>query len=764
MSDQYYEENIQNVHLGNVSKQYMSLYGMNIILQRAIPMLTDGLKPIHRRIIWAMYRTSKKDDRTKEFEQMKVAEIQGEVMKFSPHSEQGTRMVVAGLAQPFSNNVPLLTSYSGYGTPTCGEDVASARYWSAGVSKFADNVFFKEFDPKVNMKDSYDGKYKEPITLPARFPVILLNGSNGIAYSMSSDVLPYNINEVADATIKLLKNPKADVHLIPDSPTGCDVFKKDDTTFVMQSTYELDNVNYTITIKNTPPGEYIREIDKKLCIIQDSDHPIKEILHAGDESELTEGIFAYVIRCKPCNLYQVLNTLFTRVPGFRITLSTKNCSVIDASLQVRYYNERQILSAWIVNRMSEKRSYFLRKLVDQTTEFNMLEGKRFMLSPENLNKTIKAFRACEHRSEIVDKLVEVYKGKVSTSQANYVSDMKLYQLTNGMYKDTLAKIEVAKEEIERLKTIINDPQCINNEIINDIKEIREKFGNARRSRILNTKDGEVNNIGICQILTDGSVLFSETENLSHFASDVTPIDGDKVCLIDKHGKFIWVNVNKVQHNKPMTLTSIGKEPMDDCISAIPYSSRSIVMLSNKGRIKLMPIDKIPSNQSRKPLIPLNNDEYLVAVLSVDGTEDLLTYTSDGYGKRFSVSNLNSVNSPDAQGQFIVKGYDTAGIFAINSNKPYIFYVTRLGRVRLNTAKFLVSGSKFDNLKTIIKLSPQDDLVAVFCVNKDESVTLHHADGRVTSVNVDSLETVTMNTPPSKPKHVPAVKVIRATVS
>ena len=757
MSEVYFDE-IDSINLGDVSKRYMSLYGINIILQRAIPMLTDGLKPLHRRIIWAIYRATHGDEMT-------VAGIQGETMKFSPHSELNTKSTVAGLAQPFSNNMPLLYAESGYGTETCGDDIAAARYWKAGISKFAMEVFFKEFDPNVNMKDSYDGHYKEPITFPSRFPTILLNGSHGIAYSMSSDVLPYNINEVADATIKLLKNPDAKVSLIPDSPTGCDVIKRNDTTFVMQSSFDVDNVNYTITIKNTPYGEYIQYIDEKLRAIQDSPNPIKEIVSADWEGDLTEGRFEYVVRCKPCNLYQIINVLFKRVPGFRITLATKNCSVIDVNRKTQYYNERQILCAWIANRLTEKRSWFLRQLVDATTEFNMLDGKRFMLSPQNLQKTIKAFRKCEKQEEIIDELVRTYDGKVSTSQANYISDEKLRKLTNGEYQKTLEKLENTRKEIERLKAIVNDPQCVRNEIINDIINIKKDFGSPRKSKILNSNTGEQVNIGICQILTDGSVLFSETENPNHFASDVTPIDGDTVCLIDRYGKSLWVDVTKVPHDKPLTLTSIGKEPMDTCVAVIPQSSRSIVMLTNQGRIKLMPIEKIPSNQSRKPLIPLNDNEYIVSILEVSSTsEDLLVYTSDGYGKRFSISDLNSVNSPDAQGQFIVKGYDVAGIFMINSKKPYIFYATRLGRVRLNNSRFLVSGKKFGGLKPIIKLSPQDDLISVSCVDKDQIATLYHADGRVSSVNIDSLDVVTMNTPPVKPKHVPGIKVIRTTVS
>ena len=754
-----FEEQMPTLELGDVSKRYMQLYGVNIVLQRAIPMLVDGLKPIHRRIMYAMYRVARGN-------MMKVATISGETMKFSPHSDLGTRYIVAGLAQPFSNNVPFLTPNGNCGTATHGDDVAAARYWDASLSKFALDVFFSEFDGKVNMKENYDGELMEPITLPAKFPTILLNGSHGIGYTMSSDILPYNLNEVADATIKLLKNPKADVHLIPDSPTGCDIIKRDDQTFVMQSSFEIDNVNYIITIKNTPFGEYLCDIDKRLCEIQDGPNPIKEILNADNESELSENKIRYVIRCKPCNLYQVINQLFKRVAGFRITLSTRNCVVVDANNRTQKYNERQILMAWITNRLKEKRSFFLRELVARTTEYNMLNGKKFMLSPQNLTKTIKVFRSCKKKDEIIPALVKAYDGKVTTSQANYISGLYVYQLTEGEYQKTLEMIDKITKEIQYLKSVVEDPEKVRDVIIDDIKTIKSKYGNPRRSKILNANGGEQTNIGICQILTDGSILFSETENPDHFASDVTPIDGDEVCLIDQYGKSLWVQLDKVPHDKPLTLTSIGREPMGECLAVVSNSDRSIVMLTNKGRIKLMPINKIPSNQSRKALIPLQDDERIVSILEVSNTsDDLLMYTSDGYGKRFSVSDLNSVNSPDAQGQFIVKeNCDAAGLFMVNSKKPLIFYVTRLGRVRVNHSKFLVSGKKFAGLKPIIKLSPQDDLIAVFCTTNDRTVTLYHADGRVSSVNVNSLDPVTMNTPPQKPRHVPGVKVIRATIS
>ena len=756
--DSYQDEQVRELDLADASIRYMQLYGINIILARAIPMLVDGLKPIWRRIIWAMWRAAKDKP-------MKVANISGDVIKFSPHSDMGTRFFVAGMCQPFSNNMPFLTAESGYGTATNGDDVAHQRYWDAALSKFTMDVFFSEFDGKVNMKENYDGTLMEPITFPAKFPTILLNGSCGIAYTMSSDMLPYNLNEIADATIKLLKNPSADVHLIPDSPTGCDVIKRDNQTLIFQSSFEIDPVNYVITIKNTPVGEYVKNIDKRLSAIMVSKNPFPEIISANDESILLENKIRYVIRCKPCNMYQLMNKLFKRVAGLRVTVSTKNANVVDTDRQTKLYSERQILLAWIQNRLKEKRSYYLRQLVAKTTEANMLEGKVFMLSPKNLVKTIKIFRSCMKKSEIIPSLVEAYKPNVSTSQANYVSDMRAYQLTEGEYRATIEKLNAVNDEITTIKAIVNDPEKIRDKIIEDIKQIKADYGTPRKSKILNLTNEDVTNVAICQILTDGTVCFSETENPEHLASDVTTLHGDEVCLIDQNGKFLWVNVNKLEHGKPLSLTSIGKQQMGQCVAILSNMDRSVVMLSNKGRIKLMPISKIPSNASKKSLIPLDTDETLVSVLEVTDDEDLLMYTSDGMGKRFSVTELNSVNSPDAQGQFIVKERcDAAGIFSLSNKKPLIFYVTRLGRVRVNQAKFLVSGKKFGGLKSIIKLSAQDDLVSVFCVDKTQSVTMYHADGRVSTVNVDSLEPTTMSTEPKKPKHVPGVKVIRATIT
>ena len=735
----------------------MMLYGVNVNIQRAIPSLVDGLKPVHRRILYSLYRNHGLGEVT-------VATSGGEILRWHPHGNLGADDIYAGLSQPFSNNVPLINARGNCGTPIAGKDCAAGRYWHVCISKFAWYVLFDEFDGKVNMRPNYDDSDVEPITLPAKFPIILLNGSNGIGYTLSSDCLPYNLGEIADATIKLLKNPRANIHLIPDSPTGCDIFVNSEEVFTMQSSYEIDTVNYTITFKNTPFGEYFADIDDALCKIQQSESPIREIISADDESDLIKNKIRYVVRCKPGNMYRVLNTLFKRVPGLRITVSTKNEVVVDANFRTAKLQPRQILLKWIANRLIEKRSFYLRELVRWTTELNMLEGKMYMLDPKNINKTIKIFQSCKRNDDIIDALVEAFKPKISTSQANYIADAKMRNLTIEEFNKTRERIEEVKEKIEWLHSIVDDPEKIREIIIDDLKTIKSKFGFPRRSKIINL-DKEVTNVSVVQIFADGSVIFSDTENPEKLASDITPVSGDDVCLIDDKGQFIWIDLKDIDNNKTYTLTSIGKTQMGRCVAAVSNRDHDIVILTNHGRIKYMPINKIPSNQTRKPIIPLNSDEVIVSILDLQSdNSDLLVYTSTGLGKRFSASDLNKVMSVDAQGQFIINSDDVAGIFTINPNKQFLVYVTKLGRMRVNHTRFLGTSKKFGDIKPIIKLSPQDDLISVFCSDKDATVTLYHVDGRVTSVKVDSIEPSTMSIPPVKPKHVPGVKVLRATLS
>ena len=758
-TNQYGDNNIPNNELGPLSEKYMSIFGVNINLQRAIPQVQDGLKLVQRRIMYQLYKNYRNTAK------VRVSVLMGDVMKLHPHSDMGLGDTIARMCQSFANNIPLINSLGNSGNVTAGDDAAASRYLDVFLPQFSKDVLFEEFDGKIGMRPSYDGSTVEPFCLPARFPLILLNGSAGIGYTLSSDIPPYNLSEVADATVKLLKDPEAKIRLVPDSPTGCDMIIMDNDTFIMQSSFDVDSVNYVITIKNTPYMKFLEKIDADLGVVQTGPTPISEILSAEDESDLLNNDFKYVIRCKPCNLYKVIDTLFKRVNGFRSGLSTKNMVVVDTDFTTKKMNVRQILLSWIKYRTDYKRGWFLRELVDKTTEYNMLSGKLFLLSPENLDKTIGIIKSCKDETVVIASLVKGYDGQITTSQASYVSELKMNRLNLKEYDKTKKAIKELTKEISYIRDVVSDPNKIRDVLIDEIKTIKNKYGTPRKSKIINLDGKNRTNVGVVQILTDGTVVFTETETPEHLSSDITPISGNDVTLIDENGYFITVDTGKVPHNQPLTLTSIGKNIMGNCVAAVSNKSNNIVMLTNMGRIKYMPINKIPSNASRKPLIPLNDDEHIVSILEVQNeNSDILIYTNDGLGKRIQTSDLNLVSSVDAMGQFILWTSNVSGMFIINPKKPLLLYVTRLGRIRLNHSKFLTTTKKFGEPKPIIKLTERDDLIAVFCVTQGQSVSLTHIDGKVSTVDVDKLPISTMAIPPQRPKNVPGTKVIRATIS
>ena len=757
IDEEYGNPNMVSMDLSELAEEYMCLYGININLQRAIPMIADGLKPIIRRILYIMYKNYRNT-------KVKGSVAQGQVLTLSPHGDQGLGDVFARMAQKFSNNVPLLdtTDTGNSGNVTSGDDYAAPRYLSFNLAKFSKDVLFAEFDGKTNMIPTNDDSTMEPFLLPAKFPIILLNGNMGIGWTLSTDIPPYNLSEVADATIKLLKNPDAKIHLVPDSPTGCDIIETSPTSFVMQSTFELDNINYIITIKNTPYMRYLDDIDDKLRELQRSANPIPEILSADDESELIEGHLSYVLRCSPCNLYNVINKLFKRVPGFRSTLSTTNMTVVD-NFQTKSYNIKQIILAWIKWRLQEKRNYFIREFVSTSTHLNMLRAKAFMLSPKNLEKTVKIFRSCKDKEDIIPSLVNAYPGKVSSSQANFVSELKMYQLVESEYLKTLEMIDEVEVKLKDIREKIEKPELIKDVIIEELKQIKKEYGTPRKSRILNKANDENMSIEFIQLMKDGSICFGETDNPEHLSSDIIPISGD-VCLVDEIGRFLWVNPDAIDPGKPYTMTSLGKTLYGNCIFATSNKDANIILLTNKGRIKCIPVNKVPSNASKKPLIPIDgSDEYVVSVLEArNDSEDIMIFTKDGLGKRIQMSDLNIV-SVDAFGQYILKDYDVAGMFKINPRKPLMIYVTELGRLRVNNMKYLVTQKKFGAPKQIIKLSERDTLLNVLCVDETDSISLYHADSRTSTVTISSIPVSTFSQEPTRPKHVPGVKVIRTTI-
>ena len=767
--DEDYPENpnVTEADMKPLMVDYRCIYGMNINLERSFPSIADGLKPVMRRIMYMIYTKYG-------LNKFKVGTMVGIVLTIHPHGDQGMGGTFARMAQDFANNIPLLSTLEtgNSGNATSGDDYASPRYLDMKMSKFAYDILFDEFDNKVNMKQSSSPDILEPITLPSKFPIVLLNGTSGIGWTMSSDIPPYNLNEIADATIKLLKNPDAKVHLVPDSPTGCDIIILDTGNFMFQSSFEVDNMNYQIIFKNTPYMKFFDDIDAKLCELQKGPHAISEIIDANDDSNLIEGKLRYVIQCKPCNLYNVINKLFKLVPGFRSQIPTSNMHVVDTNLTTKVYDERQILCAWIKHRIFEKRGFFQRKLVRYNAEKNQLTGKAFMLNGKNLHTTISIIEKSKSDKEgIINELVKAFKPHVTTSQAKIVAESPMYKISAKEYNATVERLKAVEADIDYARHAISSEETIKQIIIDELTEIKKTYGYPRRSKILNggSNNNADKNIGYVEIESNGSIMFSETSDPNFISSDIIPISGDEVCCIDDKARFLWVDVNKVPHEKQITLTSIGRSQMSGCLHVVSNVDHNVALLTNMGRIKVIPIERFPSNSSKKPLMPLSPGENIVSILELlpnDSNPDILIYTKNGLGKKIASSDLNVQKTVESSGQTIIDSSsddEVCGMFFIDPKKPFLLYVAKSGKIRLNHSKFLTTSKKYSKPFPILTLTERDSLFSVACVTKTNTVKLYHADSRISTINIDSMEPSTMQAPLKRPKHVPGVPIARVVI-
>ena len=540
----------------------------------------------------------------------------------------------------------------------------------------------------------------------------------------------------------------------------------------MESVYEIDNTNYTITIKNTPYMKFLDNIDATLREVQRSNNPIPEILDAGEQSDDVSKEFRYVIKCKPCNIQSIVNTLFRRVGGFRASIATSNMTVIDSTYHTKNFTVEEILGDWIAQRFIDKRAWFLRDLVEKTTRLNMLEGVEIMLRGKNLEKTINIVKK-NKRSDVIPALVKGYNGEVTSSQAAYVSELPIYRITIDEHDKTVNEIEKLKEKIKWIRKVTDNDDAVLDTIIDDLVQVKTDYPIQRKSKIISGGLNEtLQPVGTACILPTGNILLSEMASPELLSSDIKTLSGNIICLVDEYGSFINIDTRTVPHNKELPLQSLGnnKKKLYKCIGILSNPNNYAVILTNKGRIKIIPISSVLTSKANimvKSIVPLDMDETVVSVLEVSNlADDALIYTKDGLGKRIRLSEITLSTTVGACGRFLNSDINNVtGMFIIDGNKPLILYISNLGRLRVNHAKYLVAGKKYSELKTIIELSERDDLIAVFCCDDKQTVTLYLDNGKQLNVRIDSLGISTINTPPVKAKGLSGrTTVIRASIT
>ena len=487
-------DGIENRNVESTMEEYFLKYSMSVIVDRALPDVRDGLKPVNRRILYAMNKNGWKAPHAT----VKSARIVGEVMgKYHPHGDSSIYMAMVNLAQPWKMRYTLIEGQGNFGSAD-GDEPAASRYTEARMDKVGAELLADIEKETVDFRDNFDGSEKEPVVLPAALPNILLNGQMGIAVGMATNIPPHNLGELVDATVAQIDNPEISLEELmkyvkgPDFPTGAEVYggapmksayatgKGSVTIRAVTEIEERKNGRYNIVVKEMPYG--VSKEDLKARIVDLANE--KKITHIADvRNESARGVTRLVVELKKDAFpKKILNQLYKLTP-LQTSFHYNMLALVDG-LQPRILGLKEILGEFIKHRQKVVRrrtEYDLRKAKERA---HILEGLKIAL--DNIDEVIKVIRASYDDAD--KQLMERFG--LSEIQAAAILQMQLRRL-QGLERD---KIEEELKELHALITKLEEILADEMKILGVIKEeliaLKEKYGDERRSKIINHEVGK----------------------------------------------------------------------------------------------------------------------------------------------------------------------------------------------------------------------------------------------------------------------------------
>lgn len=622
MAEESGHVNVFNIDIENKMKESYLDYSMSVIVSRALPDVRDGMKPVHRRIIYAMQGQGLMPDRA----YSKSARLIGEVMgKYHPHGDLAIYEATVRLAQDFNMRYPLVDGQGNFGNID-GDGAAAPRYTELRMDKLALEMLRDINKDTVDFVENYDGREMEPTVLPSRFPNLIVNGSSGIAVGMATNMAPHNLRETIDGVIAYIDNHDITVEELneiikgPDFPTGANIMGMEGIRRAYKTGRGKITLRAVARIEEHKKREriIITEIPyqvNKSRLIQKiaeyvKDKKIEGISDLRDESDQRKGMRIVIELKRDANANIVLNNLY-KYTQLQTTFGIINLALVDGEPKVLGLKE---LISLYVNHQEEvvvRRTKFdLKKAEDRK---HIVEG--LLKAIDHIDEIIRIIRNAY--SDALEKLMETFD--FSEVQAQSILDMRLKRL-QGLEREKLqGEFEELISEIKRLKEILEDREVLFQLIKDEMSEIREKFGDERRSQILPAAE----EINMEELIEEEDVLITLT-NEGYVKR--TPMSTYKVQ--NRGGKGI------------MGLTT--KE--DDFVHSLFITStlNTILFFSNKGTVYSLRAFQIPEGrrqargQAIVNLLPLKKGESINAVIPMDvryGKTYLLMATKCGLIKK-----------------------------------------------------------------------------------------------------------------------------------
>lgn len=760
-------------------------YAMSVIVGRALPDVRDGMKPVHRRILFGMDQLGTTPDKPYK----KSARIVGEVMgKYHPHGDFSIYDAMVRMAQDFSMRYPLVDGHGNFGSID-GDSAAAQRYTEARMSPFSMEMLRDIDKDTVDFTPNFDGEEKEPVVLPSRYPNLLVNGSNGIAVGMATNIPPHNLGEVIDATVHMIDEPECTVDDLmnyvkgPDFPTGAQIlgragireaYRTGMGKIRVRAVTEIEESRrgrYQIVVSEIPYGvNKARMIEKMAELVKDK--RIEGISDIRDESS-REGMRIVIELKKDVNPQIILNKLYKHT-SLQENFGCIMIALVDG--EPKLLNLRDILEEYLK---------FQKEVITRRTRFDLkkaearahiLEG--YIIALDNIDEIIRIIRSSYNDAQ--QKLMERFG--LSEIQAKAILDMRLARL-QGLEREKIEnEYQEIRERIAYFKKILADEHELMNVIKEELLAVKEKWGDERRTKLV----ADVGEIEDEDLVAEENVAITLT-HLGYIKR--VPMDNYKAQhrggkgitgLTTRENDFVKDLIMTSTHDHLMFFTSLGKVyklkayqipeasrtakgtpvvnflniSQDERVSSVipvgqPEEGETsyLTQITKLGRIKRTLLSEFRSNRANGLIaINLKEGDSLVDVKQTGGSDELIVVTKFGKSIRFREEDVRAMgrDTSGVRAILLEEGDEVVSMSIVDPEKS-LLTVTENGfgkRTPLEEYKLQIRGGKGIMTVDRLKIDRTGNVVGAEIVDEDDEIMLINSEGiiiRVKAADISELK-------------------------
>ncbi|MEU9647340.1 DNA topoisomerase IV subunit A [Streptomyces sp. NPDC048110] len=736
--DDSYEEKILDIDVVDEMQGSFLEYAYSVIYSRALPDARDGLKPVHRRIVYQMNEMGLRPERG----YVKCARVVGEVMgKLHPHGDASIYDALVRMAQPFSMRVPLVDGHGNFGSLGNDDPPAAMRYTECRMDEAAGLMTESIDEDTVDFAPNYDGQEQEPVALPAAFPNLLVNGASGIAVGMATNMPPHNLREVITAARHLIRYPNADLDALmkhvpgPDLPTGGrivglpgirDAYETGRGTFKIRATVSVETVTARrkgLVVTELPFAVGPEKVISKIKDLVGS----KKLQGIADVKDLTdrEHGLRLVIEIKNGFVPEAVLEQLYKLTAMEESFGINNVALVDG--QPLTLGLKELLEVYLDHRFTvvRRRSEFRRS--KKRDRLHLVEG--LLTALVDIDEVIRLIRSSENSAQAKQRLMERFS--LSDVQTQYILDTPLRRLTKYDRIELESEKDRLNAEIEELTRILDSDAELRKLVSAELAAVAKKFGTDRRTTLLESSGAPVAAVPLqvaddpCRVLLSSTGLLARTANdeplvteagakrIKHdvIVSAVPATARGEVGVVTSAGRLLRVNVVDLpQLPESMPAPNLaGGAPLaefvsfeDDedvvCLTTLDESSPGLALGTEQGVVKRV-VPDYPSNKDELEVITLKEGDRIVGGVELrTGDEDLVFITDDAQLLRYQASQVRPQGRP-AGGVAGIKLADGAKVISFTAVDP-----------AADAVVFTVAGSRGtldDSVQTTAKLTPFD---------------------------------------------------------